>query len=322
MATLDSSPVNITGAAADLSAKQYRFGKLTSSGPNVCSVAGERADFIIGNRPTSGKAVDAWVERAPMVELGGTVTLGDQLTTDANGKAVTASAGQYVNAIASESGVSGDVIGCLRPLSPYAAAAAGVSVSASGAIPPTAKAVFLTVSGTKAYTLADGVIGAEMVIECVSAASTPLGTLTIATPFGSEPSTHVFTTAGQSLRLVMSATGWKVIGKRRAGSLTVVVGTDVLTGYDLVETYNLSVTGTVSSTSTKAIPDGLVIGELIQVRCTTAASTPAGSIDGTYKSLAAAATTHAAYDSTADYFVATWDGAAWLVTASNSVTFS
>lgn len=321
MALLDSKPVNLTGAAADLSAKQYYWGKLTSSGPNVCTVAGERADFVIGNKPTSGNAVDGWVERVPNVKLGGTVTKGDDVTTDATGLTVAATSGQYVNGRALESGVSGDVIAVLRPMC-APSNALYQALSASGAATPTADVVLLTVSGTKAYTLADGAIGHSILFLCVSAASTPLGTLTIATTYNSESTTHVFTTQNQAIRLVMTATGWKVTEKRRIGSLTVVVGTDVLTGYDLVETYNLSITGTVSSTGTKAIPDGLVIGEIIQVRCTVAASTPAGSIDGTYKALAATATTHAAVDATGDYIVAIWDGAAWLVLFSNSVTFS
>lgn len=321
MATLDSSPVNILSAAADLSAKIYRFGKLTSSGPNVCSVAGERADFVIGNKPTSGKPVDAWVERKVMVELGGSVTVGDALTTDANGAAITASSGQYTNAIALESGTAGAVIEALRPLA-SATPAAYQALSASGAVTPTADVVLLTVSGTKAYTLADGAIGKRITILCVSAASSPLGTLTIATTYNSESTTHVFTTQNQRLTLLMTATGWKVIEKNRVGSLTVVVGTDVLTGYDMVATYNLSITGTVNSTTTKGIPDAQLDGEFIAIRCTTAASTPAGSISGTFLTLGGAAATAAAVNATTDYELLRWNGSAWQELITNSVTLS
>lgn len=321
MATIDSSPVSLI-AGADLSAKLYRFGKMSSSDVVACSVAGERADGVIGSAPTAaGQAVALYCERVMSVEYGGSVTKGDSLTTDSVGRAVTATTGQYVNGVALVTGTVGMIGEMLSPLA--AAVNAGyAAVSASGAIPPTAATVDLTVSGTKAYTLADGTVGHEIDILCVSAASTPLGTLTIATAFGSESTTHVFTTAGQRLKLRMTATGWKVVNKVRTGSLTVVVGTDVLTGHDMVATYNLSITGTVSSTSTMAIPAAQVEGEAIWIRCTTAASTPNGSIGITAKTLAGAAATAAAVNATTDYEHLRWDGSAFQELITNSVTLS
>lgn len=324
MALTESTPQSLI-AGADLTGKRHYFGKQGSAGIVVCSVAGEAAHVIIASEPTaSGEAVDGWTDRRPAVLAGGTFAAGANLTTSAAGKAVEATAGQTVNAVAVEAGVDGRVVAVMRPLAIGVTGDGGYqAISASGAISPTAGRVDVSVSGTKAYTLADGTAGHEMDIVCVSAASTPLGTITIATPFDSQPATHILFAVGQRIRLRMTATGWMVIEKRRAGSLTVVVGTDVLTGHDMAETYNLSVTGTVSSTSTKALPDGLVIGELMQLRCTVAASTPVGSIDGTYKAAAGTATTHAgAVDSTADYAVAIWDGAAWLVTNTSGITFS
>jgi len=102
----------------------------------------------------------------------------------------------------------------------------------------------------------------------------------------------------------------------------VVVGTDVLTGNDMVDTYNLSITGTVSSTTTKGIPDGQLAGESIWLRCTTAASTPNGSIAITAKTFAGAAATAAAVNATTDYEYLRWDGAAWQEQITNSVTLS
>lgn len=321
MAAIDYSPVGLI-AGADLSAKLYRFGKMSSSNVVACSVAGERADGVIVSAPAaSGRAVDLAVDRVIPVEYGDTVTKGDSLTTDSVGRAVTATTGQYVNGIALVSGTVGMIGEMLAPLA-AAVNTEAAAVSASGAIPPTASEVALSVSGTKAYTLADGVLGHVMRITCVSAASTPLGTVTIATAFNSQPTTHVFTAVGQSLLLRMEATGWNVIGKTRAGSLTVVVGTDVLTGYDMVQTYNLSITGTVSSTSTMGIPVGLVTGEKIWIRCTTAASTPNGSISLTAKNLAGAAATAAAVNATTDYEHLEWDSAAWQELITNSVTLS
>lgn len=322
-ATLDCLPISLI-SGADLSAKQYRFGKMSSAAIVACSVAGEAAHCIIGNKPAAANlGLDGWSERKMLLELGGVVTAGDSLATDSVGRGVVATAGQVVNVIALSDGTSGCIIPVLRPLALNTAGDGGyAAISASGALAPTAGRIDLTVSGTKAYTLADGVVGHEIDILCVSAASSPLGTLTIATVFGSEPTTHIFTTAGQRLRLRMTATGWKVVAKTRVGSLTVVVGTDVLTGHDMVATYNLSITGTVSSTSTLGIPSAQVPGEDIWVRCTTAASTPNGSIAVTALTLAGAAATALAVNATTDYEHLTWNGSAYQEQHTNSATLS
>ncbi len=175
----------------------------------------------------------------------------------------------------------------------------------------------LSVTGTQSYTLPDGYAsGQKMTVVCTVAASTPKGTLTVTTPFSGDPSTYLFTTVGQRLDFEWTGTTWRCLAKLRVGSQTPVLGTDAVSS--MVAVVNLSVTGTVSG----ALPNGAIPGELLEVRCTTAGGIPAGSLTGTYKSLAAAATTSAAFDSTADYFVALWNGSAWLVTDSNSVTFT
>ena len=324
MALEESNPISLI-SGADLTGKTGYFGKQTSAGIVVCSVAGEAAHVIIASEPNaSGKAVDGWADRVPKVLAGGTFARGANLTTNASGKAVEATAGQTVNAVANEAGVDGRYVSVLRPLAIGVTGDGGYqAISASGAISPTAGRVNLSVDGTKAYTLADGVVGHEIDLFCVAGTNTPRGTVTIATVYGSQPTTHVFTNQGQRLKLRMTATGWAVVGKVRAGTFPVVVGTTVLTGVDLVAIYDLSVTGTVSSTTTKAIPDAQLDGEQIEVRCSTAASTPAGSIGFTGKSLAAAAHTSAgAIDATTDYFVARWNGSAFLELFANGITFS
>ncbi len=199
----------------------------------------------------------------------------------------------------------------------------GVETRTSGALGLPYTTHYLSVTGTVAFTLADGLsIGQRKRIECSVAATSPLGTLTLNDAFASESLTHVFNTAGQVLVLEWTATGWKTIDKKRNGSLTVVVGTDVLTGYDMVETYNLSITGTVSSTTTKKIPDGTVEGEFVWIRCTTAATSPAGSIDITSKLLSGVAATAAAVNATTDYECLRWDGGAWQELVTNSVTLT
>lgn len=172
----------------------------------------------------------------------------------------------------------------------------------------------LTVSGTMAFTLPDGTVtGQEKIVECISAANTPLATLTVTTPAGTEASTHVFTAAGQVARFVWNGTGWHMVDKKRAGAQAVTVGTTVLTGFDMCKTYKLSVTGTVHSTSSKGIPAGTVPGERIHVVCTTAASSPVGdiAITAATKTTAAAATSLANLTDTTMSLECEWDGAAW-----------
>lgn len=102
----------VRAAAADLSAKQYYACKLNSS-ENValCSVAGERVDGILQNKPESGehaKLMDHGITKAVM---GGTVSTGDLLATDANGKLVVATSGTYHIARALFDGVASDIKG-------------------------------------------------------------------------------------------------------------------------------------------------------------------------------------------------------------------
>lgn len=202
------------------------------------------------------------------------------------------------------------------------------AVSASGACSPTVPITLLTVSGTKAYTLADGptgLDGLEKVIKCVSAASTPLGTLTIASPETATglavSSTHVFTSAGQELHLMWTGTKWQVKQSVRAGTQVAVVGTTVLTGYTLAKLYDCQVTATVSSTGTKSLPDGQFPGDRCYVGCSVAASTPIGNINFTGSTLAGGAVTDLqAIGATTDTVTLEWTGTAWLVVANSGIT--
>jgi hypothetical protein len=101
--SFDSKPIT-NKAAADLSAKLYRCGKQTPTGINVCTVAGERVDGIIGSSSAKalGDGVDFFLERIAPVEAGGVIAKGDELATDANGRAVKQTPGQYVFGIADE----------------------------------------------------------------------------------------------------------------------------------------------------------------------------------------------------------------------------
>jgi len=189
----------------------------------------------------------------------------------------------------------------------------------------------LNVSGTMAFTLPDGtVIGQRKRVRCVAAASTPLATLTVTTPETATnyacSSTFVFDTIGQAVEFEWTENSkWKATTVTRAGGTAnnVVVGTTVLTGLNLWATYFLSVTGTVSSTTTKGVPNGSAIGEQILVGCSTAASTPSGTISITgVTNAGGAATTLGTCTATTHFATLRWNGAAWQVLGNATLVLS
>lgn len=193
------------------------------------------------------------------------------------------------------------------------------AVSAAGALDLTRSLTELTVSGTKAYTLAaPTVVGQKKTVRCVSAAATPAGTLTVTSPDDTAgfvcAASFFFDNVGQEIELeATSALKWRCVRKNRTGSKTIVIGTDVLTGIcNMSFLIRTSTTGTVASLTTKGIPNGSAIGERIQITEITAATTPHGDLAGTFLDHAGAAKT--ALD---DFTVAkeggtfVWNGSAW-----------
>ena len=205
------------------------------------------------------------------------------------------------------------------------------AVSAAGALALDKFLTELTVSGTKAYTLAaPTVAGQRKRIVCVSAASTPLGTLTISSPDTTAgfvcASTFQFDAVGQLVELVAtSGLLWRAVRIERTGGAAndVVVGTTVLTGVNLKAIYYCSVTGTVSSTTTKGIPNGSAVGETCQVAVSTAASIPSGTISLTGLTAAgAAATTLGTMAATTNYATMRWTGSAWYIIGNTTLVLS
>lgn len=198
------------------------------------------------------------------------------------------------------------------------------AVSAAGACSLTTLITELTISGTKAYTLAAPTFAGQMkTVRCVSAASTPAGTLTVSSPDDTAgfvcPATFFFDTAGQEITF-RATTGlkWRAIQKKRAGVKTLVVGTTVTTGICDMSHVNLSVTATVSSTTTKALPDGAAVGELCMISVSTAASTPHGTLGGTFLTkTGSAGTTLTDFTATTDDVLLYWNGSAWQVHSSS-----
>jgi len=211
---------------------------------------------------------------------------------------------------------------------PAEAVSAAGALSVAAAYPLTE----LSVSGTKAYTLAAPTAPGQIkVVRCVAAASTPAGTLTVTSPDTTTgfvcPATFFFDYVGQEITLE-ATTGllWRCVRIKRAGGTAdnVVVGTTAITNKMWLR-YCLSVTGTVAST----LPNGSCVGERIQVINTTAASTPIGSLDGAFIGGAAVAYTHlgaigvvASTTVVGDSALLEWDGTAWAVLTQTGCTLS
>ena len=107
MATWNNKPVDFE-AAADLTTKLGAFCKNSATGVVACSVLGERADGILLNAPKLGKAASLQMEGSVLVKVGAVpVAANAELTTDANGFAITAVATNIVRAKATEAGAAG-----------------------------------------------------------------------------------------------------------------------------------------------------------------------------------------------------------------------
>jgi len=93
--------------------KPFRFTKL-SSGKLVLCGAGEAGVGVIQDEPLADRAGNVMIVGVSKIELGGSVSAMNTLKSDANGKAVAASAtDQFIFGVALESGSSGEFIDML-----------------------------------------------------------------------------------------------------------------------------------------------------------------------------------------------------------------
>jgi hypothetical protein len=108
MASAQEQATITLAAGADLSASQYCFVKLNSSGLVVLCGAGEAAIGILQNDPdASGKAATVAISGVSKIVAGGSITRGVRVASDGSGKAKTAVAGS-VNT--SNSGTAADAV--------------------------------------------------------------------------------------------------------------------------------------------------------------------------------------------------------------------
>lgn len=85
-------------AAADLSAAQFLFVKITGELAINLAGAGEAVDGVLQNKPAAaGRAATVWGPgTASKVVAGAAVAAGADVTPDAAGKAVTSATGNYI----------------------------------------------------------------------------------------------------------------------------------------------------------------------------------------------------------------------------------
>jgi len=99
-------------------------------------------------------------------------------------------------------------------------------IAANAALSLKARTSRLTISGTKAYTLADGYGGQRKTLYAVSAGSTPVGVVTPAHASGFTTITFGASSAGASVELefddTLATPAWKVVGQNaNGGTLTI-----------------------------------------------------------------------------------------------------
>ena len=127
MAYKGSQPFKITlSAGADLSAKQYRFVKLDSSGNAVvCAAVTDKPVGVLQNNPTSGAEASVTIVGGTKIVASAAATLGTALNfgTSSTGKAATLAVtdttkyvlGVYLQAPAADGDIVAAVINCSNP---------------------------------------------------------------------------------------------------------------------------------------------------------------------------------------------------------------
>lgn len=109
-------------ASADLSASQFRFVSVDSSGQLAVTGAGALTLGVLQDKPAAaGRASEVGLLNGSgrlKVTAGGTVAAGDKVMSDATGRAIVATLANHVNGMALKAAVVGDLIE-ISPQSSY-----------------------------------------------------------------------------------------------------------------------------------------------------------------------------------------------------------
>ncbi len=124
----ENSPKRTFVADSDLSAKQYYIVKFVSQTNNHIDLAALATDVLAGvlyNAPVSGDVADVVLRNAQgsyKVIAGGTIHVGDMITSDTAGKAVaTTVVGNYILGQSIQEAVAGDIFEFIPVPARYAA---------------------------------------------------------------------------------------------------------------------------------------------------------------------------------------------------------
>ena len=306
-------------ASGDLSASQFCAMALNSSGQALLPAANASIFGVLQNDPSVvGHACEMQVGAVAKWKLGGTVAAGDYVKVDSSGRAVTADgtaiAAGYAMGLCIEGGAINNIGSILVLANTSVTAVTGIdALTTAAAASLLTDTTTLAVTGTIAYTLAAPLyVGQKKRVRCISAASTPLGTLTIADTYASEDTTHIFTSAGQEIALEGTATGWKLIDVIQAG-------TEVVAASRTINQLCLMHTFAIADTVDFVLESGLLPGVRAILLATANSGTPVGTVSGVFRVVATGAATgiDITYNAAGDQAIVEWDGAAWVV---NSLT--
>jgi len=111
-------------AGADLSAKQFTFVKLNSSGQAIAAAAATDVPVgVLQNAPTSGQEAEVLIVGGTKIVAGAAITLPNNIGTGATGKAVALATtdttkyvvGQLITASAADGDIVTAVVNCVNP---------------------------------------------------------------------------------------------------------------------------------------------------------------------------------------------------------------
>lgn len=303
-------------AGEDLSAAQFRFVKL-SSGAVVKAGAGDPVFGVLLNKPASGEVASVQIAGIAPVAVDAAVTVDDKVMSSSDGQAATKTGTNNSAGVALATATTAGEVIAVKLESSDGVPGGGVASFENTAITPGVALALITVDGTDALTLADGSIpGQEIEILCVSASNSPVGTLTINDVYGSEPTSWVFTTAGQGIKLRWTTTGWKLIGLKQMGTETVA---NAGTANPLCLVHSVAVTNTVDFIQ----GDGLIAGQRSIWVAASNSGTPVGTVSGLFYTTAMAATgTDVNFNAASDSAVLSWVGSRWYAETLVSATIS
>jgi len=125
MAYRDNAQSVTLEAAADLSSHQFGFVEIDSNGQVAAiGTAGNAPDGLVQNDPDAqGKAAEVTISGLAQVRAGGSVSAGEDVAADADGKAVTATSGDVIAGVAVTAAGAADEIFTMLFLPRGAAAA-------------------------------------------------------------------------------------------------------------------------------------------------------------------------------------------------------